>query len=121
MAFAAGNGAGVGAGSVLQLLAGLAVVIGAIFGLAFLARRFGRFPTAAGRLRVVGGLSLGARERVVLVQVGEQQLLLGVAPGRVQTLHVLAQPLPLAPLAPAASGEGFAERLAALMRGRGAP
>ena len=36
---------------------------------------------------------MGARERVVLIQVGKQQMLLGVAPGRVQTLHVLDEPL----------------------------
>ncbi len=36
---------------------------------------------------------MGPRERVVLVQVGKQQLLLGVAPGRIQTLHVLDEPV----------------------------
>lgn len=41
-----------------------------------------------GLLRVVGGLSLGVREKVVL-QVGEKQLLLGVTPGRIETLQVL--------------------------------
>ncbi|HED16408.1 MAG TPA: flagellar biosynthetic protein FliO, partial [Gammaproteobacteria bacterium] len=45
------------------------------------------------KLNVIAALSMGARERVVLLQVGEQQLLLGVAPGRIQTLHVLDQPL----------------------------
>jgi flagellar biogenesis protein FliO len=33
----------------------------------------------------------------VLVQVGNQQLLLGVAAGSVTTLHVLAEPIAVAP------------------------
>jgi flagellar protein FliO/FliZ len=116
-------GEGVGAGSVLQLLFGMAIVIGAIFAVAFVLRRMNRFSNGTqGAIKVIGGVSLGTRERAVLVQVGEQQLLVGVAPGRVQTLHVLEQPLALpnasAPML--GSGENFAERLAKLMKGKGA-
>jgi flagellar protein FliO/FliZ len=119
----ASNGApgAVGAGSILQLLFGLVLVIGAIFATAFLFRRFSRLPSGvAGSLKVLAGLSVGTRERVVLVQVGDKQLLLGVAPGRVQTLHVLEQPIPVAPATGVAASEGFAERLAQLMKGKGA-
>ncbi|TAN70672.1 MAG: flagellar biosynthetic protein FliO [Methylobacter sp.] len=41
------------------------------------------------KMRVVGGLSLGMREKIVLLQVGKKQLILGVTPGRIDTLHVL--------------------------------
>lgn len=44
-------------------------------------------------LSIVGSLSLGQRERVVVVQAGEQQLVLGVTANQVNTLHVLAHPL----------------------------
>ena len=78
------------AGSLLQVTLGLAAVVITIFALAWFARRYGRFQASAGgALRVVGGLSVGPRERVVLLQVHDRQLVLGVAPGRVQTLHVL--------------------------------
>ena len=81
-------------GSLLQVTLGLIVVLIVIGGAAWFARRFGKFNVSAkGNLRIVGGLQMGARERVVLMQVGDQQLLLGVAPGSVQTLHVLNQPL----------------------------
>ncbi len=43
----------------------------------------------AEKMRIVGGLSLGMRERVILLQVGKKQLILGVTPGRIDTLHVL--------------------------------
>lgn len=82
------------AGNLLQLTLGLVVVLAAIVGSAWLLRRYGRLQSnMAGALRVIGGLSMGPRERVVLVQVGKQQLLLGVTPGRIQTLCVLDEPI----------------------------
>jgi flagellar protein FliO/FliZ len=104
-----------GTGELLQVGLGLAVVLGAIGLAAWLLHRLGRVGGAlGGALRVVGGLSVGTRERVVLVQVGERQLLLGVAPGRVQTLYVLDQPLS-APQPPAE----FAAALRTLIRKQG--
>src|SRR5699024_9270303 len=94
-----------GAGYLLQLVIGLVVVLAGIAALAWLMRRVGRFQSAAGdRLRVLGGLSVGTRERVVLIQAGEEQLLVGVASGQVRMLHVLKQPLP--PPAPRPDGTG---------------
>jgi len=86
-----------GAGSLLQVLLGLVVVLALIAGAAWASRRLNRLRlgAAGSGLRVLGGLAVGARERVVLVEVGGTQLLLGVAPGRVQALHVLATPLAL--------------------------
>ena len=107
-------------GSLAQLTLGLAVVLLVLLAGAWLLRRFTRLPPGAGgALRILGGLSMGPRERVVLVQVGKTRLLLGVAPGRVQTLHVLDDAEPdSAPPAPERSG--FAQRLAAALKGRGA-
>jgi flagellar protein FliO/FliZ len=103
------------AGHLLQLIFGMIVVIGAILATGYILRRVGRLSSSIpGALRIIGGLSVGARERVVLVQVGDQQLLLGVAPGRVQALHVLARPLVADADAP--GGENFAERLSKLMK-----
>ena len=97
--------------SLWQLTLGMLLVLALIVGLAWLLKRTGRFQMAAGGgLRILGGLSMGARERVVLLQVGETQLLVGVAPGRVQTLHVLEQPLPVAARA-VHNGAAFAEQL----------
>lgn len=45
--------------------------------------------SGAEKMRVVGGLSLGMREKIILLQVGKKQLVLGVTPGRIETLHVL--------------------------------
>lgn len=102
------------AANLLQLLFGLIVVLMAIGATAFLFKRLGRLPQGPGMLRVIAGLNLGARERAVLVQVGDKQLLLGVAPGRVEALYVLEHPVD-APLSHLPAGS-FAERLAQLMK-----
>jgi flagellar protein FliO/FliZ len=79
---------------IIQVTFGLFIVLLIIGAAAWFTRRFGHFQTTAGgALRIIGGLHLGTRERLVVVQVGDEQLLLGVAPGRVSTLHVLAKPM----------------------------
>lgn len=78
-------------GQLIQTAGGLFLVLVLIVGLAWVVRRFGRLPSGAkGQLEILGGLSLGARERVVLLKVADTRLLVGVAPGRVQTLHILS-------------------------------
>jgi len=81
-----------------QVTLALALVLGVIFATAWAVRRmrgFGR--TVTGALDVIADLPLGQKERAVLIRVGTTQVLLGVAPGRVSTLHVLAQPIDLTP------------------------
>jgi flagellar protein FliO/FliZ len=103
------------AGNLIQTTLGLMLILGLIFGAAWFAKRFGNLKVGAqGRIKIIGGVSLGGRERVVLLEVGAQQLLVGVAPGAIQTLHVLEQPLQ-AEVKPTMPG-GFAEKLAAAIR-----
>ena len=76
--------------SLLKVTGGLLLVILAIFGSAWVYRRYGNMtPVSNDALRVIGGISMGQKERVVLMQVGEEQVLLGVSPGRIECLHVL--------------------------------
>jgi flagellar protein FliO/FliZ len=67
------------------------VVVLAVFFLVMLAmRRYtGIRSGGTGTLRIVDGLMLGVRDRIVLVQVGDDQVLLGLTPGRIQPLHVV--------------------------------
>jgi len=79
-------------GSLLRVTFALLLVLAAVLGAAWLARRVRGFSAGnSPSIQVLSQLSLGARERAVLVRVGTQQLLLGVAPGSVRTLHVLEQ------------------------------
>ena len=60
--------------------------------LVMLKRVNGVSGSISGDMRVVSSVSVGQRERAVLLQVGEQQSLVGVGPGNVRTLHVFEEP-----------------------------
>lgn len=78
--------------SLLKVTGGLLLVLIAIFGSAWAYKRFGNMtPISTDSLKVIGGVSMGQKERVVLMQVGDEQILLGVSPGRIECLHVLAK------------------------------
>lgn len=103
-------------GSLTQLLAGLVLVIGLIFLLAWLLKRFTGLSGQNRSLQVVASLSLSAREKVVLIQAGDQQLLLGVAPGRVNLLQTYDQPL----IEPGVAMGEFANKLQQALSRKGA-
>jgi flagellar protein FliO/FliZ len=44
-------------------------------------------------IETLATVSLGLKEKVSLIQVGEQQLLIGITPQSIQTLLVLEQPI----------------------------
>lgn len=84
----------VGGDTVARIVIGLGLVLFAIVAMAWGVRRVFRIqPDMQGQLKVLAGVSMGPRERVVLLQAGSTQLLLAVVPGRIQTLHVLEHPV----------------------------
>lgn len=73
---------------------GLLVVVVTIFLLAWGFRRFSNLKLGCNAdISIIASLSLGGRDRIVLVEVGNEQLLLGVTPGRIRTLHKLDEPI----------------------------
>ncbi len=78
-------------GFMLQLLSGLVMVLITIVVLAWLLKKVNRLPNKGqDAMEIVATLSLGPRERLIIVRSGDLKLLLGVAPGHIATLHVLA-------------------------------
>ncbi len=87
---AAVGGAGVSAGGIVQVVLGLALVLALVGAAAWLLKRISGMPgTGSGLIRVIGGAAVGQRERVVLVEVADTWLVLGVAPGQVRALHTM--------------------------------
>lgn len=106
-------------GNLVEVTLGLLTVLGLIFAVAWIVKRYGSFnSTAGGNLKVVGGLSLGQKERVMLVQVGEKQILLGVAPGRVETLHVLDEPIVIEENTSSTQQNSFSDKLQSALNQR---
>lgn len=79
---------GLSAGSFLQAMLALAVIIALLLGTAWMARKVtGGKAFGLRGMAVVGGIALGPRERIVLVEVGETWLVIGIVPGQIRTLH----------------------------------
>jgi flagellar protein FliO/FliZ len=97
-------------GAMLQSFFALLLVLAVIVAAAWLLKRAQRLPGASSVvLRSISGIAVGPKERVVVVEIGETWLVLGVAPGQVRTLHTLPrQALP----AGGAEAPRFAEWLA---------
>lgn len=77
-----------GMGSFLQMGMGLLVIVGLILFLAWLFRRLQ--PGAAGQvnaMNVLAAIPLGHRERLVMVKVMDQVLILGVTPQQINKIH----------------------------------
>jgi flagellar protein FliO/FliZ len=80
----------VGGSLLWETLLFLLLIIGLIVGLGWLLRRMGHAPMGGkGMVTVLGSVSLGTRERAVVLQSGDTRLLVGVAPGQVQMLCML--------------------------------
>jgi flagellar protein FliO/FliZ len=76
-----------------QVLLGLIVVLGLLAAIAWLLKRFNLTRLAGNApVKIVGGVSVGNRERVVVVEVADQWIVVGVAPGQVNALSTLPRP-----------------------------
>jgi flagellar protein FliO/FliZ len=74
----------------LQMFTGLIVVLGMLIAAAWLLKRFSvQRKIPGGAIKIIAGAAVGQRERVVLVEIGETWLVIGVAPGHVSALHTM--------------------------------
>ncbi|MNE63401.1 Flagellar protein FliO [compost metagenome] len=102
-------------GQLAQMVFGLLLVVGLIFFLAWLLRRMQGTAVKGGQvIEIVGSRAIGPRDRLLLVQVGKEQILIGHTPGSIEALHVLAEPVEVPASARQATPE-FAQRLMELM------
>jgi flagellar protein FliO/FliZ len=78
------------AGSLLQTTLALAFVLALLVGLAWLLKRYGpKSMGSSSAVRLVGSLSVGTRERILVVEVGEQWIVVGASPGRMNALATM--------------------------------
>ncbi|MEQ8408528.1 MAG: flagellar biosynthetic protein FliO [Gammaproteobacteria bacterium] len=83
-----------GSSSVLQMLLGLFMVIAIIIGLSLAVKKFNMFPTGApGAIKIISGLALSNKDRILLLQVGDEQILVSASPGQVRKVHELRTPV----------------------------
>jgi len=82
--------AAVSSGSVLQVILSLLLVLAAVVLVGWILKRINLPQQGAGNaLKVISGVAVGQRERIVLVEVNDTWLVVGVAPGQVNALHTM--------------------------------
>lgn len=94
----------------VQVLLGLVFVLSLVFACAWLVKRLGQGTlVGSAQMKVLATLPMGTRERIALIEVGQQQLLLGVTATSINTLHVFDEPV-ISPIADGADKD-FASKL----------
>ncbi|MFL1455648.1 flagellar biosynthetic protein FliO [Marinobacter sp. GN3S48] len=80
--------------TMLSLGGGLLAVIAIIYGCAWIIRRMNGMTGMNNQaMKVVSVMALGARERIALIEVGGKQILVGITPSAIRTLHVFEEPV----------------------------
>ncbi|ANN66821.1 flagellar biosynthetic protein FliO [Bordetella bronchialis] len=79
-----------GDAATVRVIVGLVFVIAAILACGWLARRTGLAGRAAGgTMRIVDSLNLGPRQRIVLLELADAWVLVGVTAGQMNVLHTM--------------------------------
>lgn len=106
---------GIGGSELLSFALSLIVVVAAIVTFGWLYSRGRTVGRTNGVINVVASRALGTRERLLLVEIADKQLLVGMTASQVQTLHVFDKPI-VNVTAKSESG-GFASRLKSAVKG----
>jgi len=101
--------------SIVSIFLSLLLVIGVVFMLAFIMRRFNVTGGSTGQLKVVASLAAGTKERILVIEVGDEQHLIGVT---AQNINHLAKLDTLITTDKAPSGELFKDKLSLFMAGK---
>jgi flagellar protein FliO/FliZ len=106
-------------GSLTQLTLSLIAIVALIFALGWVLKRF-KLTAPRGSLdsEVLDQLALGPRERIVLLRIGDAQVLVGVGASGIVALTPLSTPVALKAAVPSPA---FAERLRDMMKRPGGP
>jgi flagellar protein FliO/FliZ len=82
-------------GYLLKMVISLLLVLSLMFALVWVVKRFGRLDARAGGypMQVLAQMSIGPRERILLVAVGDRQMLVGVSQGAIESLGWVDPPL----------------------------
>ncbi len=78
----------------VQVVGSLLLVLGCMLGVLWFIRKLHGMPAGEKHaIRILGSLKVGTREKILLLEAGDSQLLIGVAAGSVRTLHVFSEPI----------------------------
>jgi flagellar protein FliO/FliZ len=82
-----------GMSSFISIFLSLTLVIAIIFALAYLMRRFNVTQAGHGQMKVVASMMAGPKEKVMVIEVGGEQHMLGITAHNINHLATLTTPL----------------------------
>lgn len=101
--------------SIVSIFLSLLLVVGVVFMLAFVMRRFNVTQSGTANLKVVASMMAGSKERVMVIDVGGEQHLLGVTAHNINHLAKLTNPISTSPTT---NNDKFKDKLAIFMAGK---
>ena len=105
-------------GTILSISLSLFVVLAIIFGLAYIMRRFTGVSSGNGQLKVVASMMAGTKERIMVLQVGNEQHLIGITANNINHLANLKEPLEVASASAAPTADNFKQKMIEAMASR---
>lgn len=102
--------------SIVSIFLSLLLVIGVVFILAFLMRRFNVTQPGTANIKIVASMMAGAKERVIVIEVAGEQHLLGITAHNINMLATLSTPIDNSTAA--TGNEKFKDKLALFMSGK---
>lgn len=103
--------------TIVSTFLSLLLVVAIIFALAYVMRRFNVTPSGGGHIKVVASMAAGARERVMVIDVGGEQHLIGITSQNINHLSKLENPI-VAPTPSTSGGAQFKQKLVQAMAGK---
>lgn len=105
--------------SVLSIFLSLLLVVGIIFALAYIARRFNVASLGNQHVKVVASMVAGTREKIMVIQVGDEQHLIGVTSHNISHLSKLENNIVVQKDGTGGNGKDqFKQKLVAAMAGK---
>jgi flagellar protein FliO/FliZ len=102
--------------SIVSIFLSLLLVIGIVFMLAFLMRRFNVTQSGTSNIKIVASMMAGTKERVLVIEVAGEQHLLGITAHNINHLATLSTPIDNSTASP--GNEKFKDKLALFMAGK---
>ena len=104
-------------GYLIKLTLGLVAIVLLIFGLAWLMKKMQLTQFSQnGLIQIVSAISVGQRDRIALIQVGDEQLLVGLTPGSIKKLHTLKTRVEVPVSQAMAAGSAFGDKFKQLLQ-----
>ena len=108
--------------SVVSIFLSLLLVIGVIFALAWVMRRFNVAHAGGGQMKVVASMIAGSKEKIMVIEVGDEQHLIGVTSHNISHLSKLETPLEKKQVSSSTTGgsgaDQFKQKLIQAMAGK---